>query len=188
MSMGLVRLLKVGRTFGAATDRPRRYQALPGGGLPKLRPVTRATRNETTMKQTVKPVPAESRPMKPIPPAKPEELRPRPAAPKSGARSWTEGAVSWWREAGRLLFEAWGGNKNRAARIAPSGPRGPVQQELALENVKPCRNDLSDAGWEMIPPLTSRPKRSLFQKLAGRRESPFAARVQPAAPVAARPE
>ena len=182
--MGLARLLTVGGTFGAATNPARRYRRQPGVGLPKLGPVTGPAKLETAMKQTINAAPTQAGREEPPMPAPPESALAPAAGCASGAAGRAGPAVSWWQQAGRFLFEGWGRKQTRATRVAPPETGRPVQQELALGNVKPCCNDLRDADWEMIPPPAGGAKHSFFRKLAGRAEpSPFA-RVEPSSPVA----
>ncbi len=183
--MGLARLLSVGRTFGAATNQDRRYRATPGGGLPKLGPMTGRTKSDKTMKRTTKLAPPESRREEPTPPSKVESVPVPATGPVRRASAWPGRTTSWWQLAGQFLFGGWGRTKAAGVRSAPQATGRAVQQELALENVKPCRNDLSDADWEMIAPPPARAGASLFRKLAGNRGAVPASRVQASAPAAA---
>jgi hypothetical protein len=177
--MGLVRLLSMGKTFGAATNQPRRYQALPGRGLPKLRPATRPAQLDTAMKKTISAAGAETRREAPLAQRKPGDI-PAPAArPPRVASARVGPKLSWWQQAGAFFLEGWSRKTTRTTRLAPSSAGGLVQQELALEHVKPCRNDLSDADWEMVPLRPSGARRSFFRKLVRRAESGSPVPAQP---------
>jgi hypothetical protein len=173
--MGLVRLLSMGKTFGAATNQGRRYREWPGGGLPKLGTVP--AKLETGMKKTTKVTTPEAPRETAVTPSQPGSGPAPAAARNSGASSFAGSALSWWQEAGRFLLGGWGRKKTRPTRRAPVAASAPVQQELALENVKPCCNDLSDADWEMVSPPVSERKPSLFRKWTGggKSASPFRA-------------
>jgi len=94
----------------------------------------------------------------------------------------------WWDVGAWFSLKAWGLKKPAATGVFRGKHRGPVQQELDLEKVKPCRNDLSDADWEVIPPPPSGVKMAFLRHLAsggaaGPRQGRPASRTAPTARV-----
>ncbi len=159
MSLGL--LLSVSKSFRAARDLPHRYRAAGQGRLPKFEPAARVpTRNETMKTRTQ------------FKSAEPGRLAGAAAggspAPAGGAPGGARSAARWWNPVSWFSLGRW---RSAAKGASPGASRvggGAVQQELALEKVKPCRNDLSDAGWEVAPPLSGGARLTFLKNLAGR--------------------
>ena len=141
--MRLMRFLAVGKSLGGVTTEPSRYRMNAQGLLPKFG------------REGTRPAPA------PVP-AAPAVTTP-PAATKSfSGTTMSKHSIAVQSESqrsgGAKFFGPWTRLKNRftskkgAARVA--GP--PVQAELALDMVRPVRNDLSDSDLEIVPAF--RPK------------------------------
>jgi hypothetical protein len=146
--MGLVALLSVGKSFRLARDLPHRYRRSRQRLLPNFEPVARAPRRADTMKTEMKS--QSEKAVRPVSAGTADEAAARrepPPAP-SGARS----IQPWRRVLSWFSPRAWGLKKPGPTRRGTGSPFAPVQQELALDQVKPCRNDLSDADWELAPP------------------------------------
>jgi hypothetical protein len=74
---------------------------------------------------------------------------------------------AWKEKPGVLIARPFG----KAAKPAiPPFPKPPVQGELSLDRVKVMRNDLSDAGLELVAARTKPGPASVAVKTAGRAE------------------
>ena len=164
--MGLGLLLTVSKTFRAARDMPHRYRTSSRARLPIFEGQFGTEHCAAAMKAETenagKPAdeagaPTMSRTSRGEQPGSGSGAQ---AAPKQGA------ARRWWQIAS--WFSSGRGRQQppAAARAIRSNERPPVQQELALENLKPCRNDLSDADWELAKQPVSGAKLAFLKNLA----------------------
>jgi hypothetical protein len=185
--MALASLLSVGRTLRVAKDLPHRYQKAAAGSWPKFGPALRARNDQAPMKTETDNASEKDRPPSPTADSGTKGQQPtpplRPGAGSGGARL----APSWWDRLGAWLRPNRAGLKRSSgARAVPGALGEPVQQELALENLKPCRNDLSDADWELAEPPAGGPRLGFLKNLAGgmaapAKGEPVASRPTPAA-------
>jgi hypothetical protein len=73
----------------------------------------------------------------------------------------------WWQIfQGTLSLRPWGLRRRTPTKSFGGRSRLPVQQELALENVRPCRNDLNDADWELARPPQGGARLAFLRNLA----------------------
>lgn len=64
-------------------------------------------------------------------------------------------------------LERWRAKRRAAgAKTAGRKPARAVQQELLLQNVQVCRNDLSDADWDVVEPPKSGARLAFIRQLA----------------------
>jgi hypothetical protein len=148
--MGLVVLLSASKTLRVARDRPHHYRTAGPGLLPRFGPAGRAGRGDNAMKA--------ERQNKPEKTMRVGQMR---AGATSGGNKLAlpggaPGAANagrsarWWGEiASWFSPERWGLRRPQPVKQFGGKSLAPVQQELALGAIKPCRNDLSDAGWEL---------------------------------------
>jgi hypothetical protein len=157
--MGLLALLSVSPALRLATGRPRRYRTQEGQGLPRFgaEPLNAAQKKAMRMEVQKEP---ETRGQETGTSAMHGQARlvPHPIL-VGGARQ----GPTWW-NLKAWLADRWFGQRNRFAVAPKQAGRPPVQQELSLENLKPCRNDLSDAGWELAPSAAAKPRISVLKR------------------------
>jgi hypothetical protein len=170
--MGLVAFLSVSKSFRLARDLPHRYRRTRQRLLPRFEPVSRAPGCADSMKTEMK-----SQPERAGRPGLPEagseagprrESRPERAPETPSAVRATK---PWWSVLSWFSPRRWGLKRPGSTRRAAGSPFTAVQQELALDKVKPCRNDLSDADWELAPPPLGGAKRAFLKNLANSRTS-----------------
>jgi hypothetical protein len=174
-------LLSVSKALRVARDLPHRYRARAQGGVPRFgggmelgRKLSRDEEGErrmrrlrcaemkTEMKNAVERADGE----KGTPGTKCADGPKGPGLRTAGGARGARLARRWWDIGGWFSLERLGLRK-RAVSGGGSGPAlGPVQQELSLENLKPCRNDLSDADWELAEPPASGAKLAFLRQLA----------------------
>jgi len=158
--MGLSSLLSVSPAVRLATDQPRRYATRKGYGLPRFGTAPQKAMQKQTMNADAHQEPNRREAQtasRAQTAAAPSPLRPAGLSPRQAPRWWN--LKAWF-------IDRWFGSKNHFAPPARGGARALVQQELSLEHVKPRRNDLSDAGWELAPPTAGR-RRSAVLKQRG---------------------
>lgn len=182
--MGLVRLLTVGRTLRLVKDEPHRFRTPAGRAVPRFEASLRARRRAVIMKTAVIANPKEAG----------AEVRPgweepaRTATPGLGATDTVQSRVDQaprkWSFWGLFGLPRMGRKTVRPARKQVL--KAPVQQELSLDNLKVCRNDLSDSDWELVEPPKSGARLAFLRQLArtgdpaprGSRWAPQGARVE----------
>jgi hypothetical protein len=186
--MGLVRLLSASKALCVAADLPHRYRTARPGKLPKFEPPSQEANCGMPMKTEISSRPAETGEPKPAAAAAsaarvdPGSAPGQPSVRPSGAR-WA-GALSGLRT---LFSLRRGGQAQRPSAAAAIGTLPePVQQELRLDNVRVCRNDLADADWEVVEPPKSGARLAFLRKLAGSKTAP-GGRSQAGARAAATP-
>jgi hypothetical protein len=165
--MGLAVLLSVGKSLRVAKDLPHRYRSSPRRRVPRFEPAVRKhedgeTRMKTEMKNALEKADGEKRTSV----AKPVDGQNPPPSGSAGSGSGARLARPWWDIGAWLSLERWGLKKPALPRRFAGQAQGPVQQELSLENLKPCRNDLSDADWELAQPPASGAKLAFLRQLA----------------------
>lgn len=137
--MTLMRFLAVGKSLGGVTTEPSRYRMNAQGMLPKFgREGTRPAPAPVTAAPAVTPPPAESTTKS----FSGTTMSKHSIAVQS--ESQRSGGAKFWGPWTRLRNKFT--SKRSAARVA--GP--PVQAELALDMVRPVRNDLSDSDLEIV--------------------------------------
>jgi hypothetical protein len=134
-----MRFLAVGRSLGAVGNTPSRYRMNAQGLLPKFgrQTETRSTAANGTVVVPEKSTPfvAEAKTLSVDKPTHSIAAQSQQRQPSGGARLW-----KWLRFTNRFR------SRHDAARAA--GP--PVQAELALDMVRPVRNELDDTDFEIV--------------------------------------
>lgn len=159
--MSLIRLLSVGRTLAAADQKPHRFRELGHGALPRFGPAADARR--TARRQDVA-----------------QRGDDDSTAAEGNSKKQNEQTVmnirtqqtgrpgeKDWLASLRRAMSAWLScflPTRRGAGRASKG--GAVQQELRLDNVKVCRNDLAEADWEIVKQAKSGVRMAFVKKLA----------------------
>ncbi|MCX6904383.1 MAG: hypothetical protein NTW03_13070 [Verrucomicrobia bacterium] len=184
--MGLATLLSVGKAIREARDVPHRYRTPSQQLVPRFEPVSRERDRKLAMKTEMNKT--QARATRPNRAAVPKvENAPLEATADGGCSVAASGQTKpWWALGAWFSLKAWGMKKPAVTGVFRGKYHGPVQQELALEKVKPCRNDLSDADWEVVPPPPSGVKLAFLKHLAsggaaGPREGRPSSRTAPSA-------
>jgi hypothetical protein len=169
--MGLALLLSVGRSLRVAKDLPHRYRAARRGTLPKFEPEGRPQEREQRMKTEMKSEAGKN----PEPSLAATQRRTGPdgvtGTPDAGRVGGARSPQPWRRIVSWFTPQRWG--LGAAAPVKRFGGKSAelVQQELALENVRPCRNDLKDADWELAQPPQGGARLAFLRNLAGSKTS-----------------
>lgn len=181
--MGLSQLLSVSPAVRAVVDLPHRYRSAPQGALPKFEPPAPLASRGMTMK--TEKTEARETAASPGPVTKPAPANEPAANAATLARKTLGVRLSQFVSAARAWFSWAHWRPKLAARLPASARpvRKAVQQELRLEDVKVCRNDLSDSDWELAQPPKSGARLAFLRTLAGT-GAPAAKRNRPAAQAA----
>ena len=163
--MGLAQMLSVSQSFRVAADQPHRFRTARHGGLPRFgtpdqlnREVPMKIENSVVVEQTAGA--DEAAALK----ARGEaDASGRPAQPQGlgGGMARLVSVLSAW-----FAFERWSLKKGARAALPVRALSKPGQQELRLENVEVCRNDLTDADWELSQPPKSGARLAFLRNLA----------------------
>ena len=163
--MGLAHLLSVSQSFRVAADQPHRFRTARHGGVPRF-DASAGLNREVPMKTENNAV------------VEPRVGADEAAAPKARNEADAEShATSSQRPVGRMVktvsvlrawfsWERWGLKKRSGVPASGRPARKVVQQELRLEHVKVCRNDLTDADWELAQPPKSGARLAFLRNLA----------------------
>jgi hypothetical protein len=184
--MGLVALLSVSKTLRVAKDVPHRYRKTGLRLLPTFGPAERGQSRKSAMKTELK------RELRNEPEETTEESRPSakdatggtgatPSASRPGAADGARPARRWVNLGRWFSLERWGLRRPAPAKRFGGQSLEPVQQELALGAIKPCRNDLSDADWELAKPQSASGAKLVFLKSLANGDSPRPRGAQAAA-------
>jgi hypothetical protein len=134
--MGLMQLLKVGRSLGEARDRPHRYKLL-NGVMPTFGRASGAVQKSELTERA-----ADERK------SGPAEIKTRVGGPTMNM----EAAETMGKTPATNAFPTrrWALKGNPFKSSLRSAPRPVVQGEFALDKVKVVRNDLSDSDLELV--------------------------------------
>lgn len=159
--MGLAQMLSVSSSLRAAADQPHRFRTARRGGLPKFDVPVRLYR-EAPMK-TERNADAVSKGGADGIAALEAQIGARIGG-HAPPRGWSDRLVSVLRK----WFAPGKGQGMGRGSAAPSGGSANQarQQELRLENVRVCRNDLMDADWDLAPPKSGA-RLAFLRQLAG---------------------
>ena len=167
--MGLSALLMVGKSLRAAGNVPNRYRMSRRAALPVFEAAPRTPMRMETMKTVTserqsKAAVADRTATKE---ATPSGGSPSAQGPSEAPRGARQAERPWWHPAG--WFSGKGKWLGKAGRSRPSGgrPGRLIQQELTLEQITPCRNDLRDADWELARPAAGVARLAFLRNLTG---------------------
>ena len=180
--MGLALLLTVGKSLRVARDVPHRYRMRRGKSLAGLEPGPQAKLRNQAMKQETDNGGNQSVRIDSIQATEETGAEGAPGVEPAAVVAGEAGSARpWWRIGFRWPLERWGLKRARPTKRFSSNLAGtPVQQELALEKVKPCRNDLSDTDWELAAPPSRGARLAFLKNLAHSGTSgSSSARLQP---------
>jgi len=160
--MSLLRLLATGKSLVSVCDTESRYRLTSQRLLPQFGPTRNPFRSPGKAE-----LPAAGTTRHD---AEFGEVSPKAGVGSPVRRLWPRaaGLLSAWKEKpGVLIARPFG----KAAKPAiPPFPKPPVQGELSLDRVKVMRNDLSDAGLELVAARTKPVPASVAVETAGRAE------------------
>ena len=162
--MGLGRLLNIGKSFRLVKDQSHRYRPQTRQTWPQFETGSRLSKRKTMMKtETMTETSSPDQTALNSASAVAEGLGngTGPGRPSAGGAP----AKSGWSFRGLFSLERWRAKKPAVRASARALPR-PVQQELSLENLKVCRNDLSDSDWEVVDPPKSGARLAFLKQLA----------------------
>ena len=140
--MALGALLSVSGSLRAAQDMSHRYRATRERLVPKFEPAARRRNDQVAMKTEANSPSGEPPEAGAAPAGEKTESAALPAPNGRPAGGPERGVRAWWSVVRRMF-------SRRKQERRPGRSRSLVQQELELAKVKPCRNDLSDADWEL---------------------------------------
>lgn len=141
-----------------AQNQPHRYRPAP-----VLKPVGAEPGAQAASRDAAGPG-GPGKPAADVAPVAEAVVRAPAARMRGGAKRTT---VPWWNPLA-WLSERGGPAGGKVAPVRRDARRQ-VQFELALDDVKPCRNDLTEGDWELAPAAPAAPKPGLFRRWAGGR-------------------
>ncbi len=168
--MGLAHLLSVSQSFRVAADQPHRFRTARHGGLPRFGAPDQLNREvpmKTENSVIVEPRAEADETVALKAPNAVDAAGHGATPPSSGGRlAWLASILR-----ARFAWLRWGLKQSAHTTLSCRSAHKSGQQELRLENVKVCRNDLTDADWDLAQPPKSGARLAFLRNLASTRTS-----------------